>query len=132
MPSGCMCGISHGDNESCSGDPECRFKLDMCQWIMDICSLSSLHGFNWYTRTENVMLKSVILFVCIVILFAMPVVIVQQLVEFMSSNKQQVNVEFKRHDSLSYPNITMCHPKYFDSRLMEGTSLCFNRGISKL
>ena len=30
------------------------------------------------------------------------------------------SVEWKKDTTMAYPNVTVCFPKYFDSRLMEG------------
>ncbi len=91
------------------------------EWVNHLCSSSSLHGFSWYTRTENRYFKGIILLTCVSVLLALPVVLVIKMVEFSSSSKQQIAVEWDRADVMPYPNITVCHPKYFDTRLMAGT-----------
>ena len=53
-------------------------------------------------------------------LLGLPSVIVVKTVEFLNNPKVVSSVEWGRDEKPVYPNLTFCHPKYFDTRKMEG------------
>ena len=57
-------------------------------------------------------------------LLILPTYVAIQLVEFTADETQRTKVEWRSATSMEYPVITICHPKMFDKRKMEGT-LCF-------
>ena len=99
----------------------CSFSSDLDDWLWNLCTMSSLHGFHWVHKARELTCQCSLMTLCTVVIVAMPIVIVQQAVRFMLSERQQVSIEWGRYENATYPNITVCHPKFFDTRLMAST-----------
>ena len=85
-------------------------------------SRTSLHGFDIYYRLDNKYAKLLLLFALDVVLSIVSIHLVIDLHRFISTFDAQVQQEidhgsFKQH---SYPNLTICHPKFFNMRTMKG------------
>lgn len=66
-------------------------------WISKVVECSTLHGVAWYSKTDNVKIRTLIVTFTVVIVFGLPGILVQQV--RMCTNLLQVNlldVQFTR------------------------------------
>eukprot|EP00094_Tigriopus_californicus_P009876 TCALIF_09523-PA protein Name:"Protein of unknown function" AED:0.25 eAED:0.25 QI:4/0.75/0.2/1/0.75/0.6/5/0/378 len=107
-------GISH----SPSSDVFFSSKELGIKWIEDLASYSSLHGVGWYHYASSKVFKAIIMVASCLIVLMLPIFILLQSLEFSSNTKVTNSAEWSTADSMTYPNITVCHPKYFNSDLL--------------
>ena len=89
-------------------------------WVRYVCDTSSAHGLVWYNRTTSTVLKLVVVVFAILGVFGLPVFIVLKVVEFSYDETIKNSVEWVRDAEVTYPKLTICHPKYFDQRRLDG------------
>ncbi len=96
----------------------CRMSLfqEVCQWANSVLSQSSLHAVGWITRVHNPMLKTLFFCVVLLIMIALPMIAAHTIMGFYSNIKVTTSVEYMEALSMSYPNVTICNPKFFDIR----------------
>ena len=82
-----------------------------------------MHGFAWYNRFSSKGLRGLICLTTFVIVLGLPVVLVTQISAFMKDVRTAIYVEYYTAETITYPYITICQPKYFDSRLLESKSI---------
>ena len=85
----------------------------LSDWAEDLANYSSLHGVQWFTRTESNAVKGTIFLLSLFIIVALPTYLTYQMILFANDNSVITAVEWKRAKTLEYPNITICHSKYF-------------------
>ena len=96
-----------------------RLKSDLARWADDLSNYSSLHGVAWFGRTENHFLKAYIFSTSLAIVVALPAYLAYQLVLYNADVSVINAVEWRRAETVVYPNITVCHSKYFDVRKLD-------------
>lgn len=90
------------------------------QWIEDLSQYSSLHGLIWYSRTRSKSLQVFVVMFSFIVVFGLPVVLIQQSVDFYYNVQVMTSLQYKNKSSIVYPNITVCSPRFFDVNLMAG------------
>ena len=113
-------------------------------WAETTCDWTSVHGLVWYTRVDNAAIKAFCIFIAFVVIIGLPIFLAQQIANYATSTdvlnsstditssfetlrKQGLNevkivpaVEYHTALFLPYPNITVCHPRYFSYAKLEG------------
>ncbi len=64
-------------------------------------------------------LKALILVAAAVLMVGLPAALAIMLVNFLNDKTVTNKVEWKAHETMSYPNITVCNAKFFDKRLLD-------------
>ena len=103
-------------NNSEDGCTASNCKAAFTEWISDLSNYSSFHGVGWYNRTGSMSVKTGILLMAFLVIFGLPVAVIVQSVAFYKSTSVHNDIEWRQADRINYPNITVCHSKYFDSR----------------
>ena len=98
----------------------------LLDWLDLVCNFSSIHGFVWYTRFDNALTKVLILSFVTLAIFGLPILLVSQLILFIQDRSLNTAVEMHQATAVLYPNISICHAKYFDLRAMDGKASAFN------
>eukprot|EP00095_Tigriopus_kingsejongensis_P003153 snap_masked-scaffold791_size96783-processed-gene-0.4 protein:Tk03153 transcript:snap_masked-scaffold791_size96783-processed-gene-0.4-mRNA-1 annotation:"histone h2a-like" len=93
------------------------------QWVWKVCDEISIHGFIWHNRTMNPGIRLSILAFTLVILFGLPTFLCYQVVKFTENQQINNDIEWESANRVKYPNITICHPRYFDLRLLAKYSI---------
>ena len=73
------------------------------------------------SRTGNLFYKSIILLMCLVITFGLPIFLLIQGINFIKDDALKTSSLLKHETSAFYPNITICYPRFFDKFKMKGT-----------
>lgn len=95
--------------------------VDMCDpWINFLSENTSLHGVSWYPKTENRFIKSLICLFTALVIFGLPWILIVQMIEFQRDVSILNSVDYVKNVNLSYPNLTICHPSYFDMDKLKG------------
>ena len=113
---------------------------EICNWITMLAENTTLHGVVWYTntfsliqtdnsfctfirytKTDNKMLKFFIMSLSMAMIVLLPTLLFVQYVDFINSDSVSNAVEWVPSNNLTYPNITVCHPGYWDMKKMKGT-----------
>ena len=92
-------------------------------WAETACDWTSVHGLVWYTRIDSPLVKGVCICVAVVIIIGLPVFLAQQTIDFASTKSVLNSFDFITADSLPYPNVTVCHPRFFALDKMEGNKI---------
>ena len=93
--------------------------VQMTDWFALISRYSSMHGFAWYNRVSNKCLRGLICLSAFAVIISLPVVLITQITLFMNTDRTTNFVEWHTAKNMTYPYITVCHPKYFDTRLLQ-------------
>ena len=103
---------------SSDGDPEENAFLQ--KWVEKMAGMTSLHGFIWYNRVKNPTFRGILVIMFGFVIIGLPVAMAVKLVAMLQNPQVQNNIEFVNVDNITYPNITVCHTRYFDKKIMEG------------
>ena len=91
------------------------------KWINFLAENTSLHGISWYPKIENTFLKSLICLFSALVIFGLPWILIGQMIEYQKDVSILNSVHYVKNVNLSYPNLTICHPSYFDMDKLKGT-----------
>ena len=72
-----------------------------------------------YTKTQNRSLRFVIFGLAMLMVVMLPTLLLVKYVQFLNDDTVSNNVEWLTAKNLTYPNITVCHPSYFDVHKMQ-------------
>lgn len=92
-------------------------------WMSTITNESSIHGLVWYNRTSNRCLKFVFVIFALLAVILLPMMIAVEAFGWMQTQQVTINEERKAEDSMTYPPIVICHPKFFDASKMAGITV---------
>ncbi len=107
---GLLGGGPRGGRDDGDGDDG---KDDLHGTIMDMAQYSSLHGMGWYAVTSRRCCRFTIVFVSVVLMLFMPLFIAYELRLYLGDDSVHKNQHTYRADSIDYPNITICNPRFF-------------------
>ena len=93
---------------------------EITRWISYLAENTSLHGIVWYDRVENKFFKSIICFISALIIIGLPVILIGQILEFQEDKTVLTSVDLVKSLNVTYPNITICHPRFFDVEKLQG------------
>ncbi len=85
-----------------------------------VSDYSSLHGVPWYNRMDNVVLKTVLFILIMLIVIGLPGVVVYAFIAFLNDDTMTDAVLWTNAKAMRYPNFTVCNAGFFDVGRMEG------------
>lgn len=97
----------------------------ICRWTTTVAENTSLHGVVWYARTDSKVFKAIVCSLSVVAIVALPVALVVLMVNFYHDTLVMSSIEKIKSDNATYPNITVCHPSFFDGEKMKGNRVEF-------
>ncbi len=93
---------------------------EICTWSLRVSASSSLHAVPWVGRVPNRALRTVIFAFAVAVMIGLPIVVVYEMVSYANETKVRSGIEYREAlEGMNYPNVTVCHPKYFDVRKFE-------------
>ena len=98
-------------------------KGDLEQLTSLVSDYSTVHGFNWFNNISNQWIKTLIFLFVVIICFGLPTIAIYQFITFLYETKLTDSVDLKSASAMIYPNITVCHAKYFSLDRMNGEFL---------
>ena len=91
------------------------------QRMNELAIYCSMHGFIWYSRVKGKYMKLLAVVILTGYMFAMFYAVTDRAVEIYSTldsvSSTERAKEFQNH---AYPNLTICHPKFFNQKLLIG------------
>ena len=93
---------------------------EITRWICYLAGNTSLHGIVWYDRVENKFLKSMIFLITVLIIIGLPVILIGQILDYQDDKTVLTSVDLVKSLNVTYPNITICHPRFFDVEKLQG------------
>ena len=93
---------------------------EITRWICYLAENTSLHGIVWYDRVENKFLKSMIFLISVLIIIGLPVILIGQILDYQDDKTVLTSVDLVKSLNVTYPNITICHPRFFDVEKLQG------------
>ena len=90
-------------------------------WIQNSLEKISVHGLAWYQRSNSKFVRCFIVIFALVVLFGLPMWTIYEFIQFFTTIQIKTVTETAKGTNLHYPNLTVCHPKYFDNELLKGT-----------
>ena len=69
------------------------------------------------------------LVICIVICVTLPALVVRKSILFATNTEVMTSEQWLTAPNYDYPTITVCHPKYFNKRRLEGQRLIFGQDM---
>lgn len=97
----------------------------LLQWLNTSSNTTSIHGFNWIARINNVYLK-VLLFMGMNIVSCIVVAaLVSSGLEFNADKSIQSTRVSSQTGNISFPQMTICHPWYFEREAFLGKYIYF-------
>ena len=103
---------------------EINFSTAICRdWLSRCTDITTLHGFPWYNRFESIAVKAFIIVACFGFFCAMSGYAIYEILVWYHSKVRLTSETIKVVNELQYPNITLCHSKYFDMSKAEGNFL---------
>ena len=82
-----------------------------------------MHGLIWYQRSNSKIIRSCIVIFALFVLFGLPIWTVFEFIKFYQTIQIKTVTEASRDNVFRYPNLTVCHSRYFDKQLLKGSLL---------
>ncbi len=102
-------------------------------WGHLVAEWTSVHGIVWYTRVGNKCAKFLILVFALCIVFGLPAFLIYSMVKHANDYQINSSVTWAKAKSIAYPNITVCHPRYFtNTNLKSELAIFIHERIYKL
>ena len=95
---------------------------EFCQWCSFVAENTTVHGLVWYTRIQNNSFRLLVFVLCVLVLIGLPVIMVRELIQFSQDKSVLSSQDWVKSNSITYPNITVCHPAYFDGEKLKSKS----------
>ena len=89
-------------------------------WFQNAIGKISVHGLTWYQRSNSNIIRSCILIFAILVLFGLPTWTVLEFIKFYNTIQIRTVIETGRDTVMNYPNLTVCHSRYFDNQILSG------------
>ena len=81
----------------------------------------SMHGWHWYTKVNNLWSKfAVWFFVSIIFWLTSSLCAKRAWLFYNTMDNESASQRQNSYGHHSFPNITICHPKYFNKNMLEG------------
>ena len=93
---------------------------DEPHWIQSALEKISVHGLIWYQRSNSKIIRSCIVIFALFVLFGLPTWTVFEFIKFYQTIQIKTVTEASRDSVFRYPNLTVCHSRYFDNQLLKG------------
>ena len=101
------------------------------QRMNELAIYCSMHGFIWYSRVKGKYMKILVFVILTGYMAGMFCVVTDRAVEIYSTldsvSSTERAKEFQNH---AYPNLTICHPKFFNQKLLIGKDSLRLRNVS--
>lgn len=89
--------------------------------FVKVSNTTPLHGFNWYSRTNNIYCKGVLYLFYATLTAIVQYYSIKETYSFFTSYRVGGTVEkYGRFDNHPYPNLSICHPRWFNLKLLKG------------
>ena len=86
-----------------------------------------MHGLIWYQRSNSKIIRSCIVIFALFVLFGLPIWTIFEFIKFYQTIQIKTVTEASRGNVFRYPNLTVCHSRYFDNQLLKGLFFfCFS------
>ena len=95
---------------------------EFCQWCYFVAENTTVHGLVWYTRIQNNSFRFLVFVLCVLVLIGLPVIMVKELIKFSHDKSVLSSQDWVKSNNITYPNITVCHPAYFDGEKLKSKS----------
>ena len=89
-------------------------------WIKPIVDYSSLHGLSWYNHFKSNIIKTFIFVWALAAMIGLPVLITVELRKFLFYSSILSSTEWAQEKNVSFPNLLICNPFYFNKTKMNG------------
>ena len=99
---------------------ETQTQTDKPHWIQSALESVSVHGLTWYQRTNSKIIRSFFILFSLFILFGLLIWTGLEFSNFCHTNQIKTLTEAHRGNVFHYPNLTVCHSRYFDNQLLKG------------
>lgn len=92
----------------------------LVEWLDATSAMTTMHGGNWVGRIQNVHLK-VLLFISLEVVFWTVVALLAMSgLEFVADKSIQSTQVSSRVGNVRFPQMTICHPWYFERKAFIG------------
>ena len=98
-------------------------RKDKPHWIQGALEKISVHGLIWYQRSNSKIIRSCIVIFALLVLFGLPIWTIFEFIKFYQTIQIKTETEASRGIVFRYPNLTVCHSRYFDKQLLKGSLL---------
>lgn len=79
----------------------------------------SMHGVNWYLRIKSPWLKSLFAIASTIALVAMSILMLERSIYLYGElSNESASQKHKTFTQRHYPNLTICHPKFFNQKMI--------------
>ena len=89
-------------------------------WLFHFTAVTQIHGIKWYTLAPNLLFRLFFLLFFLTFIIAVPIYFVNEGFLLYRSRSLNKKIEWKREAALTYPNLTVCYPKFFDQDKLKG------------
>ena len=89
-------------------------------WLDLVSRQSSVHGLVWYSRVDRLAVKTVIFFMVMAIMVGLRLLVGFEFTSFITDESYSDTTAIRTARAIKYPNITLCHGKFFDLQKMAG------------
>ena len=116
------------------GDNENKWQSMFKRWIMAIdrgyekmSMYCSMHGIVWYSRIKSSWMKVVFIILFLMLIGGVLYITAERVSILYSELSNETGSQMhKTFDQRHYPNLTICHPKFFNQKLVEGRQHTFS------
>ena len=99
------------------------------RWIMAfdrgqerVAIYCSMHGIVWYSRIKSSWMKVVFSILFLMLVCGVLYITAERvLILYSELSNESGSQKHKTFDQRHFPNLTICHPKFFNQKLVEGT-----------
>ena len=88
-----------------------------------------MHGLIWYQRSNSKIIRSCIVIFALFVLFGLPIWTIFEFIKFYQTIQIKTVTEASRGNVFRYPNLTVCHSRYFDNQLLKGLLFTFQLNV---
>ena len=92
------------------------------EWMDVTANQVSIHGLIWYTRVNNRWFRLILVVLTVVTVIGLPTFVSIKAYSFYHNTQVKTDTEWVVADKYPYPNITVCHPKFFSQAKLDGRS----------
>ena len=104
-------------------------RKDKPHWIQSALEKISVHGLIWYQRSNSKIIRSCIVIFALFVLFGLPIWTIFEFIKFYQTIQIKTVTEASRGNVFRYPNLTVCHSRYFDNQLLKGLLFDFQLNV---
>ena len=96
------------------------FSAVLLEWFDSVCATSSMHGAPWIVAIKNGYLKFIAFNGINLVFWGTVAVLVMQGLDFVRDKNIQSTRVSSRTGGIKFPQITLCHPWYFERKAFLG------------